>query len=151
MSNDTTGDAPEAAGPTASPFNVPVIEEFRANGGRVGGMFDGAPLLLLTHTGAKSGRLRVNPLRYMSDGDRVVVFATNAGAADDPLWYRNVLANPKVTVEVGADAFPATAIPARGAERDRLWARIEAEDPAFAEYRRSTERTIPVVLLERAG
>ncbi|MET7332880.1 nitroreductase/quinone reductase family protein [Nonomuraea sp. NPDC005650] len=128
-------------------FNQQVIEEFRANGGKVGGMFEGAPLVLLTTTGAKTGRRRTNPAVYLRDGERVLVFASNAGGAANPAWYHNVLANPRVIVELGAERFAARAVPLEGEERDRLYARQAAIDPAFAAYQANTERVIPVVAL----
>ena len=131
-------------------FNDAVIEEFRANGGKVGGMFEGAPMMLLHHTGAKSGTVRVTPLMYQADGDRIVIFASKAGAPDNPDWYHNLVANPKATVEVGTDTFDVTASVAEGAERDRLFTRQKEEYPGFAEYEQKTTRVIPVVILGRA-
>ncbi|MER6002470.1 nitroreductase/quinone reductase family protein [Nonomuraea angiospora] len=128
-------------------FNQQVIEEFRANGGKVGGMFEGAPLVLLTTTGAKTGRRRTNPAVYLRDGERVLVFASNAGGAAHPAWYHNVLANPRVVVELGEDRFAARAVPLEGEERDRLYARQAAINPAFATYQQNTERVIPVIAL----
>ncbi|GAA3686397.1 nitroreductase/quinone reductase family protein [Nonomuraea antimicrobica] len=128
-------------------FNQRVIEEFRANGGKVGGMFEGAPLVLLTTVGAKTGRRRTNPAVYLRDGERVLVFASNAGGDAHPAWYHNVVANPRVTVELGEETFTARAVPLEGAERDRLYARQAAIDPAFAAYQEKTDRVIPVVAL----
>ncbi len=135
----------------ASPndWNQAIIAEFRANGGKVGGQFEGAPLLLLTTTGAKSGRRRTTPLMYNTDGDRLLVFASKGGAPTNPDWYYNVRANPTVTVEVGTDTFEATAAVVTGAERDRLFAHHAKQFPGFAEYQANTTRTIPVVALER--
>jgi deazaflavin-dependent oxidoreductase (nitroreductase family) len=99
-------------------FNAQIIDEFRANEGRVSGRFDGMPLLLLHHTGAKSGKSRINPLAYQSDGGRYVVFASKAGAPTNPDWYRNLKANPNVTVEVGADTIDVLAVEATGEERE---------------------------------
>ncbi|MFF5257497.1 nitroreductase/quinone reductase family protein [Actinomadura viridis] len=136
-------------------LNRAVIEEFRANAGRVGGMFEGADLLLLTTTGARTGRRRTTPLAYMDDGDRVLVFGSNAGAPADPAWLSNVLADSRVTVEIGAgdgvETYEATAMPLHGPERDRLYALQSDRVPAYAEYQRMTSRTIPVVALHRAG
>jgi deazaflavin-dependent oxidoreductase (nitroreductase family) len=132
-------------------FNQRVIAEFRANGGKVGGMFDGVPMLLLTTTGAKSGLPRVAPLAYTTDGDRLVVIASKGGAPTHPDWYHNLLANPTARVEVGTEAFAARATVAEGAVRDRLFDAMAAKMPNFAEYQRSTTRRIPVVVLERAG
>ncbi|TYB67227.1 nitroreductase family deazaflavin-dependent oxidoreductase [Nonomuraea sp. PA05] len=128
-------------------FNQQVIEEFRANGGQVGGMFEGAPLVLLTTVGARTGRRRTNPAVYLRDGDRVLVFASNAGADTHPAWYHNVVAQPRVTVELGRETFAARAVPLEGAERDRMYARQAELDPAFAAYQAGTSRVIPVVAL----
>jgi deazaflavin-dependent oxidoreductase (nitroreductase family) len=130
-------------------FNNRLIEEFRANGGRVGGMFAGAPLLLLTTTGAKSGQPRVAPLVYTTDGDRLVVIASKGGAPTNPDWYHNLIANPEVTVELGNESFPARASVMEGAERDRLFENQAKQMPNFAEYQRNTQRRIPVVVLDR--
>lgn len=132
--------------------NAPIIEEFRANGGRVGGMFEGTTLLLLHHTGVRSGREHVSPLAYLRDGERYVIFASKAGAPTNPAWYHNVKAHPEVRIEVGTDTLDATASEATGAERDRLFAAQAERAPQFAEYQRRTERTIPVIVLTpRAG
>jgi deazaflavin-dependent oxidoreductase (nitroreductase family) len=131
-----------------SDWNKKIIEEFRAKGGKVGGQFEGAPLLLLHTKGAKSGAERVHPVMYQQDGDRLVVFASKAGAPTNPDWYHNVRANPDVTVEVGTETIAARARVAEGEERERLWSRQKAEWPGFAEYEQKTTRTIPVVILE---
>jgi deazaflavin-dependent oxidoreductase (nitroreductase family) len=131
-------------------FNRQLIEEFRANGGKVGGMFAGAPLLLLTTTGAKSGQPRVAPLAYTTDNDRLVVIASKGGAPTHPDWFHNLRANPQVTVEVGTETFPARATVQQGAERQRLFDQMAAQMPNFAEYQKNTVRKIPVVVLERA-
>lgn len=135
----------------ASPndWNQAVIAEFRANSGKVGGQFEGAPLLLLTTTGAKTGRRLTSPLMYNTDEDRLLIFASKGGAPTNPAWYHNLVANPKVTLEVGAETFDATATVLRGEERDRLFARHAAQNPGFAEYQANTTRTIPVIALER--
>lgn len=130
-------------------FNRSIIEEFRANAGKVGGQFAGAPLLLLTTTGAKSGAKRVNPLAYLADGDRYVIIASYAGADSNPPWYHNLVAHPDVTVEVGAETFAARAEVVREPERTRLYGKMEAVMPAFTEYRQKTKRTIPVIALRR--
>ncbi|CUM43365.1 nitroreductase family deazaflavin-dependent oxidoreductase [Streptomyces gardneri] len=135
-------------------FNQQVIEEFRANGGRVGGMFEGAALLLLTTTGARSGRPHTNPAVYVRDGARLLVFASNAGGPRHPAWFHNLSADPHVTVELGTPAgtverFVATAVVTEGEERDRLYAEQAARDPGFAAYQAGTERIIPVVALHR--
>jgi deazaflavin-dependent oxidoreductase (nitroreductase family) len=128
-------------------FNAKIIDEFHANEGRVGGMFDGMPLLLLHHTGAKSGKDRINPLAYQSDGGRYVVFASKAGAPTNPDWYHNLKAQPNATIEVGADTIDVLASEATGEERERLY-RTQAERiPQFAEYEQQTERVIPVIVL----
>ena len=130
--------------------NQAVIDEFRANGGQMlTGTHAGRALLLLTTTGAKSGRPFTSPLAYTRDGDRYVVIASKGGAPTNPDWYHNLVANPEVTVEVGAETFRARAIPAEGEERDRLYAAQAAERPVFAEYQQKTTRRIPVIVLER--
>jgi deazaflavin-dependent oxidoreductase (nitroreductase family) len=132
-------------------FNQTVIEEFRANHGQVGGGFAGAPMVLLTTTGAKSGQKRVNPLVALVQGDQLYVIASKAGAPTSPDWYHNLLANPAVEVEFGDDRFGATAVPiTTGPERDRLYAAQVAVQPGFADYEKSTTRVIPVVELRRA-
>ncbi|WP_322762227.1 nitroreductase family deazaflavin-dependent oxidoreductase [Frankia sp. Cr2] len=132
-------------------WNERIIEEFRASGGKVGGQFEGAPLLLLTTTGAKSGRAQTSPVMYLRDGDRVVVFASYAGNPRNPSWYHNLVAHPRVVVELGEETFPAIATVTGGAERDALFARQAALYPGFNEYQEKTSRVIPVVALERAG
>lgn len=128
-------------------FNAKVIEEFHANAGRVGGMFEGMPLLLLHHTGAKSGKSRINPLAYQDDNGRYVVFASKGGAPANPAWYHNLKARPNVTIEVGTDTIDVTAEEAIGEERERLF-RTQAERlPQFADYEQKTERVIPVFIL----
>jgi deazaflavin-dependent oxidoreductase (nitroreductase family) len=130
-------------------WNDAVIEEFRANAGKVR-VFARQPLLLLTHTGAKTGAKRTNPVAYFRDGDRYVIVASKGGAPTNPDWYHNLLANPEATIEVGTDTFAVRAEPASTEERERLWRMITSKNPAFAEYERKTSRTIPVVILERA-
>jgi deazaflavin-dependent oxidoreductase (nitroreductase family) len=130
-------------------WNSGIIEEFRANGGKVGGPFEGAPLLLLTTTGAKSGKKHTTPVMYLEDGDRVLVFASKAGAPSNPAWYHNLRANPEATVEVGTDTYRVAAEVLEGEERDRLYAKQAAAYPGFAEYQEKTDRVIPVVALER--
>ena len=131
-------------------FNARVIEEFRANGGRVGGPFDGMSLLLLHHNGARSGSSRVNPLAYQRDGDRYVVFASKAGAPTNPAWYHNLKAEPNVTIEVGTETIPVVASEASGDERDRLYATQKKLVPSFADYEQKTDRVIPVIVLTPA-
>ncbi len=132
-------------------WNQGVIAEFRANAGKVSGPFAGIPLLLLTTTGAKTGRRLISPLVYGTDGDRILVFASKGGAPTHPDWYHNLVAHPEVTVEQGTETFQARATVVSGAERDRLYAAQAAQAPQFAEYQAKTTRQIPVVLLERVG
>lgn len=128
-------------------FNAKIIEEFRTNEGRVGGGFAGMSLLLLHHVGARSGKDRVNPLAYLRDGERYVIFASKAGAPSDPGWYHNLKAQPKTTIEVGADTIDVLASEATGEERERLY-RTQAERiPQFAEYEQKAGRVIPVIVL----
>lgn len=135
----------------ANDWNTKVIEEFRANGGKVGGQFEGLPLLLLHTRGAKSGAERVNPVAYQATDGVLAVFASKGGAPTNPDWYRNLVANPQVTVEVGTDTFDAQARVAEGEERERIWERQKQDVPGFAEYERRTDREIPVVVLERVA
>ena len=131
-------------------FNKGIIDEFRANDGKVGGMFAGAPMLLLTTTGAKSGQQRVNPLVFTRDRDRVVIIASYGGAPKNPAWFNNLTANPEVTVELpGGETFAARAVVASGEERDRLFNAQAELMPNFKEYQEKTSRLIPVVTLER--
>jgi deazaflavin-dependent oxidoreductase (nitroreductase family) len=132
-----------------SQFNQKIIEEFRANEGRVGGPFAGRPMLLLSTTGARSGQPRIAPLVYTTDGDRLVVIASKGGAPTNPDWYHNLVANPDVTVEVGTERFPARATVTEGAERERLFAAQATLMPGFAEYQQKTTRRLPVITLER--
>jgi deazaflavin-dependent oxidoreductase (nitroreductase family) len=135
--------------PEPGDFNTRIIAEFRQNGGRVGGPFAGAPMVLLHTTGAKSGAERVNPVVYQRLDERsIAVFASKAGAPTHPDWYRNLVAHPEVTLELGASTLPATARVARGEERERIWAKQKQDSPAFADYERKTTREIPVVILE---
>jgi deazaflavin-dependent oxidoreductase (nitroreductase family) len=128
-------------------FNASIIEEFHANEGRVGGMFEGVPLLLLHHTGAKSGLSRVNPLAYQADDGRYVIFASKGGAPTNPDWYHNLRAQPNVTIEVGADTIAVVASEATGEERDRLFRTQVERVPQFGEYEQKTDRVIPVMVL----
>jgi deazaflavin-dependent oxidoreductase (nitroreductase family) len=132
-------------------WNTRIIEEFRANEGRVGGPFEGRPILLLHTFGARSGRERVNPLAYQADGNRLIVFASKGGAPHNPDWYHNLLAHPDVRVEVGTETFEVVAHVAQSEERDRLWTRQKELMPGFADYERKTTRQIPVIILERVG
>jgi deazaflavin-dependent oxidoreductase (nitroreductase family) len=128
-------------------FNTQIIDEFRANEGRVGGMFEGMPLLLLHHTGAKSGTSRINPVAYQADGDRYVVFASKGGAPTNPGWYHNLKAHPDVTIEVGTKTIDVVASEASGDERERLFSTQAERIPQFGEYEHKTERVIPVMVL----
>jgi len=130
-------------------WNRQTIEAFRANGGKVGGMWEGRPLLVLTTTGAKSGRRHTTPTMYLRDGDRLLVFASKGGAPTHPDWYHNLVAHPQVTVEVGTETYDATATVLTGEERDRLYARQAGLYPQFGEYQGKTTRKIPVIALER--
>ncbi len=134
-----------------SDHNTAVIEEFRANGGRVGGHWEGRDLLLLTTTGRRSGRKHTTPMVFTRDGDRLLVYASKAGAPEHPDWYLNLVASSAVTVEVGTERYAATAVPLEGEERDRRFAEQAARNAVFAEYAAKTERVIPVVALERAS
>ena len=131
-------------------WNAAIIEEFRSNDGRVGGMFDGRPLLLLHHTGARTGTRRVTPLMYQDLTDGYAVFASKAGADTNPDWYHNVVANPGTEVEVGTETVRVCSRVASGAERDRIWSRQKRDYPQFEEYESKTTRVIPVIVLERA-
>jgi deazaflavin-dependent oxidoreductase (nitroreductase family) len=128
-------------------WNKKVIEEFRANEGRVGGNFEGKVLLLLHTRGAKSGQERINPVATVKDGERWVVIASKAGAPTHPDWYYNVVANPQVTVEVGTEKFQALASVAEEPERTRLYDQMVKVMPGFDDYRRNTSRVIPVIVL----
>ncbi|TMR91184.1 nitroreductase family deazaflavin-dependent oxidoreductase [Nonomuraea basaltis] len=132
-----------------SEFNQQIIDEFRANEGRVGGMFEGAPLVLLTTTGAKSGRPATTPVMYLADGERYIVIASNAGADNHPAWYHNLRATPEATAEIGTEEFAVKAAFIEGEERDQLYARMVEQAPGFAEYEAKTSRRIPVVALLR--
>jgi deazaflavin-dependent oxidoreductase (nitroreductase family) len=137
--------------PEVNDWNQRIIEEFRANGGRVGGQFEGAPMLLLHTAGRRTGQERVNPMMYLDlDGHRYV-FASKAGADSDPDWYRNLVANPSVTVEAGTETYAATAVPLVGDDRSRVYGEQARRYPGFAEYQQKTARVIPVVELVRAG
>lgn len=135
--------------PDMNAWNRQIMEEFHANAGKVGGPFEGVPLLLLTTIGARSGQRRTTPLGYMPDGDRLIIFATRGGLPTSPDWYYNLLAHPEVTVEVGTETFEVTAVVLTGEERDRLYARQVERAPVFAEYQARTTRKIPVIALHR--
>lgn len=136
----------------ANDWNERIIEEFRANQGKVGGPFEGRTLLLLHHIGARSRVERVNPVVYQKlDGEGWAIFASKGGAPTNPDWYHNLLTNPGATVEIGTETFEVKARPAQGQEREKIWEMQKIDVPAFAEYEAKTTRQIPVVVLERAG
>ena len=137
--------------PDMKEFNAGVINDFRANGGKVGGQMENIPLLLVTMKGAKSGRTITLPLAYSKDGKRFVVIASFAGAPHNPSWYHNLVAHPDVTIELGGEKFQAKASVAQGAERDRLFKQQADQLPIFNEYQKKTTRRIPVIVLERAN
>ena len=130
-----------------SDYDASIIEEYRANAGRLGGSWEGRDLLLLTTTGRRSGRPHTKPMVYTRDGDRLLVYASKGGAPRHPDWYLNLAADPRVVVEVGPNRFEAIATPLEGAERDREFAAQAARNPVFADYERKTSRVIPVVAL----
>lgn len=132
-------------------FNEQVIAEFRANHGKVGGPFEGAPLLLLHTTGAKSGKQRVSPLMYLQDGDNYVIFASKAGSDTNPAWYHNLKANPGATIEVGDDTISVAAEEVTGDARDALYRKQADLYAGFADYERKTTRIIPVVVLSASS
>jgi deazaflavin-dependent oxidoreductase (nitroreductase family) len=129
-------------------WNRKIIDEFRANEGKVGGPFEGVPILLLHHTGAKSGIERVSPLAYRRESDAFVVFASKGGAPDNPDWFHNLVKNPEATIEVGTATHTVKARVAEGDERERIWTVQKQEFPGFADYERKTTRQIPVVILD---
>ncbi len=131
-------------------FNERIIDDFRANSGKVTGQFANAPLLLITTKGARTGEIRTTPLVYSKDGENLVVIASMGGAPRHPSWFLNLKANPDVTIEVGAEKYTAKASVPEGAERDRLFNQQVAQMPAFADYQRKTTRAIPAVVLERS-
>jgi deazaflavin-dependent oxidoreductase (nitroreductase family) len=129
--------------------NQGIIDEFRNTGGKVGGPFEGAPLLLLHTQGAKTGQERVHPMMYQAlEGENVAVFGSKGGAPSHPHWYYNLLANPKVIVEIGTVTRSMTARVSTAEEREHIWARQKRDYPGFAEYEKKTSRQIPVVILE---
>ena len=135
--------------PDQNDYNRQLIEDFRANRSKPDSSFASRPLLLLTTTGAKSGRPRTTPMMYIPDGNRLLVIASNAGAERHPDWYYNLVAYPEVTVEVKAETYNATASVIEGEERQRLWAKVLAAAPFFAEHQAKITREIPVIALER--
>ena len=132
---------------SSNDWNAGVIAEFRRNHGKVGGNFKGAPLLLLRHIGARSGKPRVNPVMYLKDGNRYLVFASKGGADTNPDWYYNLKANPDIQIEVGDETIDVRVDEVTGPERDRLYARQASLYPSFAQYQRQTKRIIPVMAL----
>jgi deazaflavin-dependent oxidoreductase (nitroreductase family) len=136
--------------PDRNEWNNKIIEEFRDNKGVVGGPFEGTPILLLHHTGAKSGTERINPLAYQAVGDSYAVFASKGGAPTNPDWYYNLLAHPDVTVEVGTETRRVRARVAEGDERERIWSAQKQSHAGFAEYEQKAGRPIPVVVLDPA-
>ncbi|MFE6164865.1 nitroreductase/quinone reductase family protein [Streptomyces sp. NPDC056486] len=136
--------------PAPASFNQSVIDEFRANGGKVGGPFEGGDLLLLTTTGARTGAARTTPLGYVRHGDSLLLVGSNLGGPRHPDWYHNLLAHPVVSVEVGTREFEALAVPAEGARREELFAHVVKAEPGYGEYQDRTTRPLPVIVLERA-
>lgn len=130
-------------------MNRPVIAEFRETGGKAGGIFEGKPLVLVHHVGAKSGTARIAPLVPLLDGDRIFIFASKGGADTNPDWYHNLVANPQTTAELGTETFPVTARLLTGDERDDIYAKQSEVEPQFGEYQRKTTRVIPVFELQR--
>ena len=148
MSNEESSN--QSAVNAANAWNASIIDEFRSHDGKVGGPFEGSPVLLLHTTGARTRAERTNPMMYLNEDDRIFVFASKAGADTNPDWFHNLVAEPLVTVEMGKEKFSATARPVVGDEHDRIYA-VQAERyPGFAEYQAKTTRVIPVVELVRA-
>jgi deazaflavin-dependent oxidoreductase (nitroreductase family) len=133
-----------------SDWNKSIIEEFRANKGKVGGPFEGAPLLLLHTKGAKTGEPRLNPVMYQAVGEDFAIFASKGGSPTNPDWYHNLLAHPRVTVEVGTETIEVKAREAKGDERSAIWSIQKQRYPQFENYEQNTNRQIPVIILERA-
>jgi deazaflavin-dependent oxidoreductase (nitroreductase family) len=134
-----------------SEWNDKIIAEFRANDGRVGGPFQGAPILLLHSKGARSGRERVNPMMYRAVADGWAVFASKGGAPNNPDWYHNLIANPLASIEVGTQTVDVISRVTKGEERERIWSAQKADYKGFAEYERRTDREIPVLILSRVS
>lgn len=133
-----------------SDWNVNIIEEFRGSQGKVGGMFEGWDMLLLQHKGAKTGTERVTPLTFQPVDGNYAIFASKGGATNHPDWYHNLLAHPKVAIEVGTETIAVKARVAAGKERDRIWTKQKQDRPQFGEYEKTANRQIPVVVLEPA-
>jgi deazaflavin-dependent oxidoreductase (nitroreductase family) len=133
-------------------YNQVVIAEFRQNSGVVGGPLEGVPLVLLTHRGRRSGTLRTNPLGYYEDGEQVILFASNMGAARHPDWFLNIVADPKVMVDRGTDRYEADAVVLQGPERQRTWEKVVHAKPYLVEHQqRAGSREIPLIALRRVG
>jgi len=128
-----------------SDWNAGVIQEFRKNRGKVGGNFEGAPLLLINHTGARTRKIRINPVMYLKDGNRYLVFASKGGADTHPDWYHNLKAHPDVKIEVGTETIDVHAEEITGTERDRLYKKQASLYPQFAQYQQKTKRIIPII------
>lgn len=148
-SNDTNTSVPGVSTAGPADFDTKIVDEYRANGGKLGGMFAGADLLLLHHTGAKSGTRRVSPLAYQRIGESFAVFASRAGSAAHPDWLYNIVAHPDTTIEIGTETVPVIARIAQPAERDVIWDRQKQRAPQFAEYeKKAAPRKIPVIVLD---
>jgi deazaflavin-dependent oxidoreductase (nitroreductase family) len=130
-------------------MNRGVIEEFRTNDGKVGGQFEGFPILLLKTIGAKSGEARTNPLAYFPDGNRIIIIASFAGAEKNPPWYHNLLKNTEVGVELGTESYQARANVIGEPERTEVYAKVAAAMPVFADYQEKTARVIPLIVLDK--
>ena len=141
--------SPEGPGTFTKSFNETLIAEFRANGGALSGELEQSQLLLLTTTGAKSGKKRISPLAYIPVDGRILIIASKGGALTHPAWYWNLVTHPEVTVELGAETYGALAVVIEGLERERLFAEVASRKPNFADYQRRTDRVIPVVELRR--
>lgn len=147
MSDD--GLKQDEAGNDINAWNEKVMADFRANGGNVGGDFTGVPMVIVHHTGAKSGKVRHAPLCYLPNGDDVVIFGSMGGAPNNPAWYHNLIANPDTMIELGTEIVPVHVREAEGAERNELFERQKKAMPPFADYEAATTRVIPVLVLER--
>ncbi len=148
-SSDTNTDSQGVATASPADFNTKIVDEYRANGGKLGGMFAGSDLLLLHHTGAKSGTQRVSPLAYQRIGESYAIFASRAGSPANPDWLYNIVAHPDTTIEIGTETVPVRARVAQPAERDVIWDRQKRRAPQFAEYeKRAAPRNIPVIVLD---
>lgn len=136
-------------GSALADFNQAIIDEFRANGGVVGGPFEGATLLLLHTTGAKSGQPRVSPLAYLTVDGKMIIIGSYAGAPKDPAWVHNLRAHPRARIEVGTDAYDVAVRELPAGERDSLYPRVVEKAPQFGEYQAKTSRPIPLFELTR--